>query len=57
MTAGNRSYLKTVILAAASGATRMDRVLAGVVVAGALGYVINAGLERLHRRYFDWGAE
>jgi NitT/TauT family transport system permease protein len=45
------------ILAAASGATRMDRVLAGVVVAGALGYVINAGLERLHRRYFDWGAE
>jgi NitT/TauT family transport system permease protein len=43
------------ILAAASGATRMDRVLAGVVVAGVLGYVINAGLERLHRRYFDWG--
>jgi NitT/TauT family transport system permease protein len=44
------------ILAAASGATRMDRVLAGVVVAGALGYLINAGLERLHRRYFGWSA-
>lgn len=46
------------ILAAASGATRMDRVLAGVVVAGALGYVINAALERVQRRYFWWhGAE
>jgi len=46
------------ILAAASGATRMDRVLAGVVVAGVLGYAINAGLERLQRRYFWWhGAE
>ncbi|EWM19295.1 ABC transporter [Kutzneria sp. 744] len=42
------------ILAAASGATRMDRVLAGVVVAGVLGYVINAVLERVHRRYFGW---
>ncbi|GAA3438353.1 ABC transporter permease [Kutzneria kofuensis] len=42
------------ILAAASGATRMDRVLAGVVVAGVLGYAINAALERVHRRYFGW---
>ena len=42
------------ILAAASGATRMDRVLAGVVVAGVLGYVINAALERAHRRWFGW---
>ncbi|KAA2255927.1 ABC transporter permease subunit [Solihabitans fulvus] len=44
------------ILAAASGATRMDRVLAGVVVAGVLGYLINAGLEWLQRRLFGWHA-
>jgi NitT/TauT family transport system permease protein len=24
------------------------------VVAGVLGYVINAGLERVHRRWFGW---
>ena len=54
MLTGSSGGIGQYILAAASGATRMDRVLAGVVVAGALGYLINAGLERLRRRYFWW---
>jgi NitT/TauT family transport system permease protein len=44
------------ILEASSGVTDMDRVLAGVVVAGVLGFLINACLEWLHRRLFAWQA-
>lgn len=57
MLTGTSGGIGQFILAAASGATRMDRVLAGVVVAGVIGYVINAGLEWLHRRWFGWRAE
>jgi NitT/TauT family transport system permease protein len=42
------------ILEATDGAGRMDLVLAGTVVAGAVGYLINEGLERLGRRLFKW---
>jgi NitT/TauT family transport system permease protein len=41
-------------LQATDGAGRMDLVLAGTVVAGAIGYLINEGLERLGRRWFKW---
>jgi NitT/TauT family transport system permease protein len=42
------------ILEATEGAGRMDLVLAGTVVAGAVGYLINEGLEWLGRRWFRW---
>ena len=42
------------ILEASEGAGRMDLVLAGTVVAGAVGYLINDVLERLGRRWFRW---
>ena len=54
MLTGTSGGIGQFILAAATGATRMDRVLAGVVVAGVIGYLINACLEWLHRRHFDW---
>jgi NitT/TauT family transport system permease protein len=41
-------------LEATDGAGRMDLVLAATIVAGAVGYVINEGLERLGRRLFRW---
>jgi NitT/TauT family transport system permease protein len=41
-------------LQATDGAGRMDLVLAGTVVAGAIGYLINEGLELLGRRWFRW---
>lgn len=42
------------IVEASSGAGRMDLVLAGTVVAGVLGYLINDGLERMGKRAFRW---
>lgn len=42
------------ILDASAGAGRRDLVLAGTVVAGLLGYLINEGLERLGGRLFRW---
>ncbi|WNV89400.1 ABC transporter permease [Umezawaea sp. Da 62-37] len=44
------------IMLARSGAGRMDLVLAGTVVAGVLGYLLNEGLERAQRRWAGWGA-
>ena len=41
-------------LSASEGAGRMDLVLAATVVAGVFGFLINAGLERLGRRLFQW---
>jgi NitT/TauT family transport system permease protein len=41
-------------LEATDGAGRMDLVLAATIVAGAVGYVINEGLEWLGRRLFTW---
>ncbi|RZS41070.1 NitT/TauT family transport system permease protein [Herbihabitans rhizosphaerae] len=42
------------ILEATEGAGRMDLVLAGTLVVGAIGYLINEGLERLGGRLFRW---
>ncbi|MBP2321220.1 NitT/TauT family transport system permease protein [Kibdelosporangium banguiense] len=53
--AGARLGIGTFILDAGSGAGRMDLVLAGTVVAGLFGYLVNDGLERLGRRLFRWG--
>jgi NitT/TauT family transport system permease protein len=44
------------ILESSSGGGRMDLVLAGTVVAGLLGLIINSGLERLGGRLFAWHA-
>ncbi|WP_199431372.1 ABC transporter permease [Qaidamihabitans albus] len=52
--AGAAAGIGQFILAATSGGGRMDLVLAGTVVAGLLGYLINDGLERLGRRLFRW---
>ncbi|WP_367138896.1 ABC transporter permease [Saccharothrix sp. HUAS TT1] len=41
---------------ARSGAGRMDVVLAGTVVAGVIGYLLNEGLERAQRRWVGWSA-
>jgi NitT/TauT family transport system permease protein len=41
-------------LQATEGAGRMDLVLAGTVVAGTIGFLINEGLERLGRWWFRW---
>ncbi|SFP48327.1 NitT/TauT family transport system permease protein [Amycolatopsis arida] len=54
--AGADRGLGNFILEASSGAGRMDLVLAGTMVAGVLGYLINEGLERLGRRLFRWHA-
>jgi NitT/TauT family transport system permease protein len=52
--AGSRLGLGSFILVAGTGSIRFDLVLAGTVVAGALGYLINEGLERVGRRLFRW---
>ncbi|PXY37120.1 nitrate ABC transporter permease [Prauserella sp. PE36] len=52
--AGASSGLGNFILEASSGGTNMDQVLAGTVVAGVIGYLINDGLERVGRRMFRW---
>jgi len=54
MLTGTSGGIGEFILLASSGATRMDRVLAAVVVAGVLGYLINEGLERAQVRWFGW---
>ncbi|ASR38227.1 nitrate ABC transporter permease [Prauserella marina] len=52
--AGAATGIGKFILEASSGGGRMDLVLAGTVVAGLLGYLINEGLERLGNRLFRW---
>ncbi|MDR7301535.1 ABC transporter permease [Haloactinomyces albus] len=42
------------IYLASSGAGRMDQVLAGTLVAGMLGYLINAGMAGVQRRWVTW---
>jgi NitT/TauT family transport system permease protein len=42
------------ILEAGSNTIQLDYVLAGTVVAGIIGYLINDGLERAGRRLFRW---
>ncbi|MET8852144.1 ABC transporter permease [Amycolatopsis sp. NPDC004625] len=52
--AGSQLGLGSFIIVASTGSTRFDLVLAGTVVAGTLGYLINEGLEQLGRRLFRW---
>ncbi|MFB9909582.1 ABC transporter permease [Allokutzneria oryzae] len=54
--AGSALGLGQFILTAGSGGGQMDLVLAGTVVAGLVGYLVNAGFEWVQRRYFAWGA-
>lgn len=42
------------IMEARSGPGRMDQVLVGTVVAGAIGVLVNEGLERARRRWVAW---
>ncbi|APU17696.1 MULTISPECIES: ABC transporter permease [Actinoalloteichus] len=52
--AGGRVGLGVFILEASSSVGRMDVVLAGTVVAGAVGYLTNELLERAQRRWLGW---
>lgn len=51
--AGNRGIGQFIVVAA-SGGTHMNEVLGATVLAGVIGLLINAGLERLHRSLFGW---
>lgn len=52
--AGSAVGVGAFIIDTASNVGAMDLVLAGTVVIGAIGYLINEGLERLGRRLFHW---
>ncbi|MBB4687966.1 ABC transporter permease [Amycolatopsis jiangsuensis] len=52
--AGAKLGIGQFVLEASSVSGRMDLVLAGTVVAGLLGFIVNEGLERLGRRLFRW---
>ncbi|MFC6094056.1 ABC transporter permease subunit [Saccharothrix sp. BKS2] len=51
---GSGGGLGNFIMDARSGSGRMDLVLAGTVVAGVIGYLLNEGLERAQRRWVGW---
>ncbi|NHD18254.1 MULTISPECIES: ABC transporter permease [unclassified Actinopolyspora] len=42
------------IYVASSGAGRMDQVLAGTLLAGVLGYLVNAGMSGAQRKWITW---
>ncbi|MBN6041705.1 MULTISPECIES: ABC transporter permease [unclassified Amycolatopsis] len=52
--AGASRGIGNFVLEASEGGGRRDLVLAGTVVAGIIGYLINEGLERSGRRLFAW---
>jgi NitT/TauT family transport system permease protein len=52
--AGSQIGLGYFIMEARSGPGRMDQVLVGTVVAGAIGVLLNNGLERVRRRWVAW---
>ncbi|WP_083751763.1 ABC transporter permease [Saccharothrix sp. ALI-22-I] len=54
--AGGSGGIGQFIMEARSGAGRMDLVLAGTVVAGVIGYLVNEGLERAQRRWVGWSS-
>jgi NitT/TauT family transport system permease protein len=56
MLAGGSNGIGRFVLEESSGGLNMDRVLAATVLAGVIGYLMNAGLEGLHRRLFAWNA-
>ncbi|WP_235926600.1 ABC transporter permease [Actinokineospora pegani] len=53
---GGTIGLGQLVLEASAGASQMDVVLAGTVLAGVIGYAANAGLEKLNDRLFGWNA-
>lgn len=54
MLAGGSGGIGHFIFLASSGSGRMDLVLAGTLVAGLLGYLINAGMAGIQRRWITW---
>ncbi|RSM43033.1 nitrate ABC transporter permease [Amycolatopsis balhimycina DSM 5908] len=54
--AGSEVGLGSYILLVSTGSTRFDLVFASTLVAGALGYVINEGLEQVGKRLFRWSS-
>jgi NitT/TauT family transport system permease protein len=52
--AGAAKGIGQFILEASSNSSQLDAVLAGTVVAGIIGYLINEGLERAGRKLFRW---
>ena len=54
--AGGSPGIGRFIVEANNGGLNMDDVLAAIVLAGAIGYLINAGLEKLQRTLFAWNA-
>jgi NitT/TauT family transport system permease protein len=56
MLSGGTDGIGRFVLEQSSGGLNMDQVLAATVLAGLLGYLMNAGLEGLHRRLFAWNA-
>lgn len=54
--AGSSGGLGHFIFLASSGGGRMDQVLAGTVLAGVLGYLMNLGMAGVQRRWMPWTA-
>ncbi|MFD9895563.1 ABC transporter permease [Amycolatopsis sp. NPDC059027] len=52
--AGTKLGIGNFILQSSTGATRFDLVIAGTIVAGVFGFLINEGLEQLGKRLFRW---
>ncbi|RZS41050.1 NitT/TauT family transport system permease protein [Herbihabitans rhizosphaerae] len=56
MIAGGRLGIGTFINVAREGAGRMDLLLAATVVAGAIGYLVNAAFDVAQRRWVSWSS-
>lgn len=54
MLSGSSGGLGHFIFVASSGGGRMDQVLAGTVLAGIFGYLVNAGMAGIQRRWMTW---
>ncbi|ASU80773.1 ABC transporter permease [Actinopolyspora erythraea] len=54
MLMGSNGGIGHYIYLASSGAGRMDQVLAGTLVAGVFGYLINAGMAGVQRKWITW---
>lgn len=52
--AGGSPGIGRFVIEVNNGGLNMDAVLATIVLAGFVGYLINAGLEKLHRTLFAW---
>lgn len=54
--AGGTDGIGRYVFETSSGGLNMDDVLAATVLTGFIGYLVNAGLEKLHRTLFGWNA-